>query len=249
MIIAAVNSKGGVGKTTLSVHLASWLYQHGWTACLVDCDAQRLSSRWIDSAQPEITAIVTDSPTSIIEQLPRLTADFDAVVVDAPGGLGEITGAILSQADAVLIPTGPSNLDIMALDWATSTVQEIQSHRDGLPQTVIIPVQAVAKRLTTRHLMEKAKGLGFGVTKTVIPYREIYSQVAGLVDRPPKLLWQLGTSKRVRQAALELDTLFQEIFPEACEEDRGKIGGLVAPRITRLKRVENQDEQKLVVND
>ena len=246
MIIAAVNSKGGVGKTTISVHLTDWFGVHGWTACLVDCDAQRLSSRWLAAASPETPSFVMDSSEQIASELPSLASSFEPVVVDAPGGLGEITGAILAAADAIFIPTGPSNLDIMALDWATSTVHEIQRLRNGQPQAVIIPVQASPRRLTTKHLMEKARGLGFGVTNTVVPYRQIYAKAAGLEDRPPRLLWQLGRSKEVRQASLELDALFQEVFPEACEQSPERIAELVQPRT--FKCGEMNDAERKVAN-
>lgn len=235
MLIATANSKGGVGKTTLAVHLADWLSLYGYRAILVDCDAQRLSSRWLSAARPGVDTLVLDSPQSILRTLPELHDEYEAVVVDAPGGLGKITGAIFSEVDAVLIPTGPSNLDIMALDWAVRTIHEVQVLRNGAPQTVIIPLKANAGRITTQNLMDKARLHGFGITKTSVPYREIYVQVSGLEDRPPKLLWQLGKSKRVRQAALELDALFQEVFPEACEDGPSKIIELV----TRIRRPEN----------
>ncbi|MCA9214317.1 MAG: ParA family protein [Planctomycetales bacterium] len=247
MIIGIANAKGGVGKTTVAVHLTSWLNEHRWKACLVDSDFQCLSSRWLESANPTIPTYVINSPEQIVIELSNLSGQFDAVVVDAPGGLGEITGAILSQADALLIPTGPSNLDILALDWATSTVHEVQRLRNGLPQTAIIPVQADPRRLTTRNLIAKARGLGFGVTQSVVPYREIYAQAAGLANRPPSLLWQLGTSRRVRQASLELDSLFQEVFPEACEDDPNRIAKLVS-RNRKTKQTENNNDQKLAAN-
>ena len=216
---------------------------------LVDCDAQRLSSRWLQTACPDLKTLVLDSPDQIDIQLPRLREEFEAIVVDAPGGLGETSGAILAHADAVFIPTGPSNLDIMGLEWTTKTVHEIQRIRDGVPQTVVIPVRATTGRATTRHLMEKAKGYGFGITKSTLPYREIYSQVSGLGDRPPKLLWQLGRSKPVRQAALEMDALFQEVFPEACEDSPDLISKLVSPRkkSTAVIKEEHNDERSSAI--
>ena len=192
MIIATVNSKGGVGKTTLAVHLADWLRIHGYSTSLVDCDAQRLSSRWLVEAMPEIDSVVLETPDEISSHLDESAPSYDAVIVDAPGGLGDIAGATLKKADAVFIPTGPSNLDIMALDWATTTVHEVQKLRGGLPQTVIIPVQAQVGRRTTKNLMAKVRSFGFGITKSLLPYREIYAQVSGLEDQPPRLLWQLG---------------------------------------------------------
>ncbi|MBL9081841.1 MAG: ParA family protein [Planctomycetales bacterium] len=45
MIITIANSKGGVGKSTLAVHLAAWLHEHGHSVTLADCDTQQSSSR------------------------------------------------------------------------------------------------------------------------------------------------------------------------------------------------------------
>jgi chromosome partitioning protein len=50
MIITVANSKGGVGKSTLAVHLAAWLYEQGCKVTLADCDTQQSSSEWIREA-------------------------------------------------------------------------------------------------------------------------------------------------------------------------------------------------------
>lgn len=49
MIAAIVNQKGGVGKTTLAVHLAVWLHERGLRVAFIDADGQSSSSRWIVS--------------------------------------------------------------------------------------------------------------------------------------------------------------------------------------------------------
>lgn len=43
-VIAVQNFKGGVGKSTLSVHLAQYLAIQGYRVCLIDCDSQASST-------------------------------------------------------------------------------------------------------------------------------------------------------------------------------------------------------------
>ena len=52
-IIAAVNQKGGSGKTTLSMQLAGALARRGHEVLIVDADPQGTATRWAASAEDE----------------------------------------------------------------------------------------------------------------------------------------------------------------------------------------------------
>ena len=80
MIIAIANSKGGVGKSTLAVHLAAWLHEQGHRVTLADCDTQQSSSECIREAVPGINAVRLDNPDVILNELPLLQADADYVL-------------------------------------------------------------------------------------------------------------------------------------------------------------------------
>ena len=58
MNIVFANTKGGVGKSTLAVHLAVWLHDQGKKVALVDADKQRSSSPWVTEAEPKLTTRV-----------------------------------------------------------------------------------------------------------------------------------------------------------------------------------------------
>src|SRR6516225_11649360 len=57
MIIVVANSKGGVGKSTLAVHLAAWLHEQGHSVTLADCDTQHSSSEWVGEAVPDVKTV------------------------------------------------------------------------------------------------------------------------------------------------------------------------------------------------
>ena len=111
-IIAVANSKGGVGKSTLAVHLAAWLHKQGHKVTLADCDAQQSSSEWIKEAVPEINVQRLESPDEIIEELPSLDQEADYVVADGPGSNTDTSRALLCRADLAIIPCKASMLEV-----------------------------------------------------------------------------------------------------------------------------------------
>ena len=124
MIIAIANSKGGVGKSTLAVHLAAWLHEQGHRVTLADCDTQQSSSEWIREAVPEVKAVRLDNPDVILNELPLLNQDADFVVADGPGSQTETSRALLLRADLAIVPCKASMLEVQGAG---------QGHRSASP--------------------------------------------------------------------------------------------------------------------
>jgi chromosome partitioning protein len=114
MLIAVANSKGGVGKTTVSVHYAVAQAERGRKTALIDSDAQGSSTRWLQDVQDSVAVFPLKTADDVIDQAPRIVSQFDVVVADGPAGLSEVTRALLLVADLALLPCGPSALDLRA---------------------------------------------------------------------------------------------------------------------------------------
>ena len=112
MIIAIANNKGGVGKSTIAVHLAAWLHRQGYKVILADCDAQQSSGVWIREAIPQIKAVRFHDPNQIMDELPQLSQEADFVIGDGPGSDTETSRALLLHAHFAVVPCKASMLEV-----------------------------------------------------------------------------------------------------------------------------------------
>src|ERR1700687_4064770 len=124
VIIVIANSKGGVGKSTIAVHLAAWLHEQGHSVTLADCDTQQSSSEWAKEAVPEVKAVRLSDPDEILDRLPALGQQTDFVVADGPGSNSETSRALLLRADLAIVPCKASMLELRALAQATNQLRE-----------------------------------------------------------------------------------------------------------------------------
>jgi len=242
-------------KTTISVHLAAWLLVHGCKVLLVDGDPQRLAYRWMRAALPELEVILITDPDEILQRLPALSKEYDVVVVDSPGGMNSTTGAILHVADDALIPTGASYLDLEGSEWTVETIKHIQKQRDGLPRTGLIAANIEEGQSHQQNLEEIARSISFGFIKSSIPHKAILAQARGVRQKggkewksPPSLVWQMGRNQKVREAALPIDDVFQEIYGGACQDDPNRILRLVTTKSKYKQLMEEYHEEQLTAN-
>ena len=131
MIIVVANSKGGVGKSTLAVHLAAWLYQQGHSVTLADCDTQQSSSEWIREAAPGVKAVRLNNPDVILNELPLLRQEADFVVADGPGSQTETSRALLLRADMAIVPLPARTFATDPHDLLFAPDQQIAQTRFG----------------------------------------------------------------------------------------------------------------------
>jgi chromosome partitioning protein len=220
MIIVIANSKGGVGKSTLAVHLAAWLHEQGHRVTLADCDTQQSFSEWIREAVPDVKAVRLDNPDMILNELPQLGNDTDYVVADGPGSQTETSRALLVRADLAIVPCKASMLEVRALAKATDVLRQAQDIRSGKPDAVIVLSMVGKNYRLTQDMKDAAAALELPLASRAMILRQIYADAPG----QGAVVWDLGS--RAQEAAQEVDQLFREILPQA---RRGKSKKSAAP--------------------
>ncbi len=209
MIIVVANSKGGVGKSTLAVHLAAWLHEQGHSVTLADCDAQHSSSDWAKEAVPGVKTVRLTDPDEIHDRLPILGQEADYVVADGPGSNTETSRALLLRADLALVPCKASMLEVRALAQATNVLRQAQDIRGGHPRALIVLSMVGKTYRLTQDMKDAATALELPLAKTSLILRQIYADAPG----QGAVVWQLGS--RGREAADEVKSLFSEVLPES----------------------------------
>lgn len=210
MIIVVANSKGGVGKSTLAVHLAAWLAEQGHSVTLADCDAQHSSAEWIAEAVPGVKTVRLSDPDEILDRLPALGQQSDYVIADGPGSNTETSRALLLRGDLALVPCKASMLEVRALAQATNVLRQAQDIRGGQPQAVIVLSMVGKTYRLTQDMKDAAAALELPLAKTALTLRQIYADAPG----QGAVVWHLGA--RGSEAAAEVRALFREVLPEAC---------------------------------
>lgn len=141
-IYAVVNTKGGVGKTTIAVHLATMLAKQGETL-LIDGDPQGSAASW--AAWRRDNPDFTPSPTTtcltgkaVFNEGKALAGGFSHVVVDAGGRDTASLRAALLLAQRAIIPVGASNLDAAAMTDLLTVVELARDYNPELDVRVLL---------------------------------------------------------------------------------------------------------------
>jgi chromosome partitioning protein len=208
-VISFVNQKGGVSKSTTSIHFTYWLLKQGKRVLLVDADAQQSSSQWVKGIESvEVVCEVLSTPDELLEKIPILAEQCDYLVVDGPASLSEATRAILFRTDLAIIPVQPSGVDLRSSADTMRLVAQAQSVRGGQPQAALFLSRAVkGTRLKEEAIALLEKNPGAMLLETTIHQKQAIADSSG----QSATVWDMA-GKPAADSAEEYDLLFKEIL-------------------------------------
>jgi chromosome partitioning protein len=116
-VIAIISQKGGAGKTTLAVHLATAATAAGYTAAIIDLDPQATAASWGDRRQAAAPEVISGQAARL-PALMKAAGDngADLLILDTAPNADQTASLAARAADLVLIPCRASTFDLEAIE-------------------------------------------------------------------------------------------------------------------------------------
>ena len=156
--IVFASPKGGAGKSTSAVVLATELAGRGAQVTVIDADPNKPVSRWAKRpGKPATLTVIADvTEESIIDHIDEAAHRSAFVIVDLEGTASMMVGYAISRADLVIIPTQGSQLDAAEAVKAIKLVRNMEKARNGqaIPSAILFTRTSAAIRPRTLQAIE-----------------------------------------------------------------------------------------------
>lgn len=169
-VIAVAGRKGGIGKSTITGNLAGEFAALGRTVVVLDADPQHSLAAWAAQGDGLLSHCVEKVNDGNANELRTKVRAFekhaDIVFIDTPPGMADTTYQAALLADLMLLPCGPSPLDLYALKDALALCLKARAQRlSKKPRIRMVPSRVLMNTNLGRELSASLEAMG----KKVLP--------------------------------------------------------------------------------
>ncbi len=191
-VISFASSKGGAGKTTSAIVLATELAQ-GTNVALIDADPAGRLTRWskLASIPAGIEVIPSGGERAIQDEIASARSRATFVLIDLEGSASRLTSFAVSESDLVIVPAGDEQQDAdEAVETLAQIAMEGRARRRAIPAAVLFArTNAAVKSKLEKHINSELRG-ATRVFETELHRRTAFSSLhnagGGLRQLDPK---------------------------------------------------------------
>ena len=172
--------KGGVGKSTCAVILATEFARMGAEVTVLDCDPNKSLTRWASHGLPKgITLHSNIGRSEIVPTIKAADGDGKVVIVDLEGVASQLVSRAISQADLVIVPMQPTSLDAEIGSEALALVKEEEEAlgRAIRHAVVLTKTSAAVKSRVQRELEEQLREAEIDLIDPPLVARAAFSEL------------------------------------------------------------------------
>jgi chromosome partitioning protein len=192
MILLVASSKGGCGKSTLTVNISAILATRQENVALLDCDRIRTATNWLEARANtkciNIAGYTHQGANKLISHIRSLAKKHSYVVIDVPGADSEVMRTCMTIADVILIPFRPSQADMDQLPHMKSMVEDMyEINPDARVYFLLNAARVGTESTEIKGSFEYFGNFSIVPVKTVIydrkSYRDGLEEGHGVVER------------------------------------------------------------------